>query len=278
MSFGFNPWQQQHWDGRAAGNYIGGGSGASLVVFAALTGGGPVAYLGGALLVALGLFSVFLEIGRPLRSANVVVNPRTSWMSREALVAPLLLASALAAAWGLAGAAVVAALAGLVYLYCQARMLQACKGIPAWREPRLVPLLLASGLAEGGGAALVLAAAAGRSSALLWALALFPLVARLVLWQHWRAAIADVAAPRALRAIDEAGYWFKAGSLLPFACALVAYGALPVGVLALLLQAAAGLLALAGGGWFKFTLITRGGFNQGFALLRLPVRGVPRGS
>ena len=29
------------------------------------------------------------------------------------------------------------------------------------------------------------------------------------------------------------------------------------------------------GAWFKFTLITRAAFNQGFALARLPVRGVP---
>ena len=34
--------------------------------------------------------------------------------------------------------------------------------------------------------------------------------------------------------------------------------------------------AVAAGGWFKFTLITRAGFNQGFALARLPVRGVRR--
>jgi phenylacetyl-CoA:acceptor oxidoreductase subunit 2 len=277
MSFGFNPWQQQHWDARAAGNFIGGGAGSSLIVFAALTDGGMVAYLCGALLVALGLVSVLLEIGRPLRSANVVVNPRTSWMSREALVAPLVLASALAAAWGLAGASVVAALAGLTYLYCQARMLQACKGIPAWREPRLVPLMMATGLAEGGGAALLLAAATGRASLTLWALALFALLARLVLWQHWREAISSAIAPLAAKAIDDAGYRFKAASLLPFALALLAFGALPVGALGLVLQALAGALALAGGCWFKFTLITRGGFNQGFAIVRLPVRGVRRG-
>jgi hypothetical protein len=30
------------------------------------------------------------------------------------------------------------------------------------------------------------------------------------------------------------------------------------------------------GACFKFTLVTRAGFNQGFALQRLPVRGVAR--
>jgi phenylacetyl-CoA:acceptor oxidoreductase subunit 2 len=42
------------------------------------------------------------------------------------------------------------------------------------------------------------------------------------------------------------------------------------------LQLLAGGLALAGGAWFKFALVTRGAFNQGFALPHLPVRGVRR--
>ena len=41
-------------------------------------------------------------------------------------------------------------------------------------------------------------------------------------------------------------------------------------------MALAGLLVAATGAWFKFALITRGAFNQGFALTRLPVRGVAR--
>jgi phenylacetyl-CoA:acceptor oxidoreductase 26-kDa subunit len=36
----------------------------------------------------------------------------------------------------------------------------------------------------------------------------------------------------------------------------------------------AGVLAALGGAAFKFMLITRAGFNQGFALTHLPVRGV----
>jgi phenylacetyl-CoA:acceptor oxidoreductase subunit 2 len=42
------------------------------------------------------------------------------------------------------------------------------------------------------------------------------------------------------------------------------------------LMAAAGALAAATGARFKYTLITRASFNQGFALKRLPVRGAPR--
>jgi phenylacetyl-CoA:acceptor oxidoreductase subunit 2 len=41
------------------------------------------------------------------------------------------------------------------------------------------------------------------------------------------------------------------------------------------LAAVGGLGAALAGAWFKHTLVTRAGFNQGFALLHLPVRGVP---
>ena len=43
----------------------------------------------------------------------------------------------------------LAAALALAFIYCQARMLQAAKGIPAWREPLLVPLMVVTGLAEG---------------------------------------------------------------------------------------------------------------------------------
>ena len=38
MSFGPKPWQQAHWDARAAGNFIGGGAGSGLIVAAAVAG------------------------------------------------------------------------------------------------------------------------------------------------------------------------------------------------------------------------------------------------
>ena len=37
---GPEPWQQRSWDWRAAGNFIGGGVGTGLIVFAALSGAG----------------------------------------------------------------------------------------------------------------------------------------------------------------------------------------------------------------------------------------------
>jgi phenylacetyl-CoA:acceptor oxidoreductase subunit 2 len=64
-----------------------------------------------------------------------------------------------------------------------------------------------------------------------------------------------------------------AGTLLP----LVVVAAIAAGFVAspsLLPSAAvAGLLAALAGAYFKFMLVTRAGFNQGFALPHLPVRG-----
>jgi phenylacetyl-CoA:acceptor oxidoreductase subunit 2 len=47
-------------------------------------------------------------------------------------------------------------------------------------------------------------------------------------------------------------------------------------VAASLLLPLAGAAAALPGSWFKFVLVTRAGFNQGFAIPHLPVRGVPQ--
>jgi len=274
MSFGPNPWQQQSWDGRAAANFMCGGAGCGLIVFAALAGGPRWLVLVGAALVGLGLLSVFSEIGRPLRAMNVIRHPQRSWMTREAMVAPLLFA-AVAATWFVGPPATsLAALAALAFVYCQARMLQAAKGIPAWREPLTVPLIVATGLAEGGGLWLALSSAAAPAPALPWLAFALALMVRLALWLAWRRRLR--AAPRALAAIDRAGQAFKAATLLPLALALLAASSPLPPAASIALQVLAGALAAAGGLWFKFTLVTRGAFNQGFALPHLPVRGVRR--
>jgi phenylacetyl-CoA:acceptor oxidoreductase subunit 2 len=95
MSYGPNPWQQTNWDWRAAGNFVCGGAGGGLIVFAALSGAQGLALtvllLGGMALVGTGLLCVWLELGRPLRALHVFFNPRTSWMTREAFAATLLI-------------------------------------------------------------------------------------------------------------------------------------------------------------------------------------------
>jgi phenylacetyl-CoA:acceptor oxidoreductase subunit 2 len=274
MSFGPNPWQQQSWDWRAAGNFICGGAGGGLIVCAALLNAPRSVLLVGALLVGVGLGSVWLEIGRPWRAMHVYFNPRTSWMSREAIVAPLLFAAVVAAWLDVPFMSYVVALLAAAFVFCQARILQAAKGIPAWREPRLVPLIAATGLAEGAGLLLLLMAFSDAATWAQWALFALALLARALAWVPWRERIR--AARPALVALDRAGVVFRVCTLLPVAVALFAITAsLPADAMRAL-QIVSGVLAVAGGVLFKFTLVTRGAFNQGFALVSLPVRGVRR--
>jgi phenylacetyl-CoA:acceptor oxidoreductase subunit 2 len=273
--YGPNPWQQRHWDARAAANFVCGGMGSGLIVAAALAGAaGPALaapMVAGIALIALGLASVFAELGRPLRAANVVINPRTSWMSREALVAPLLLGCALAAAAGYAALAYAAAALALVFVYCQGRMVHASRGIPAWRAAGVPVLFVATGLAEGFGLWHVVAAfTATRIPWLAAALAVL-LIVRIVLFRDYRRRLGKALHRDAAAALDRAGralLW--AGTLVPLAL-LAAAAVLPG---ALWLAAAAGLLAAAAGAWLKATLMLRAGHNQGFALPHMPVRGV----
>ncbi len=220
MSFGPNPWQQQSWDWRAAGNFICGGVGGGLIVCAVLLDAPHGLLLWGAVWVGLGLGSVWLEIGRPWRAMHVYFNPRTSWMSREAIVAPLLFAAVLAAWLDVPFMPYVAAGLAAIFVFCQARILQAAKGIPAWREPRLVPLIVATALAEGAGLLLLLVAFSDAATWAQWAFFALALLARALAWVPWRERIR--AARPALIALDRAGVVFRACTLLPVAIALLA--------------------------------------------------------
>jgi phenylacetyl-CoA:acceptor oxidoreductase subunit 2 len=280
VSFGPNPWQQTSWDARAAGNFIGGGAGSGLLLFTAVSGaqGGLRAVLIALALalVALGLLCVFAELGRPWRSMNVIFNPRTSWMSREAALAPLLLGSGALVLFGVAAAAPWAALLALGFVYCQARIVQAAKGIPAWREPLTVPLLVATGLTEGAGLFWLLAPSWAQGTPALWLAFGVLLALRFGLGALWSRRLARSLPPRPLQAVKRAGLALAAASLLALAIVLGVLAApLPAGWSAAL-QALAGALAVLGGAAFKFMLITQAGFNQGFALPHLPVRGVRR--
>jgi len=271
------PWHQRNWDARAAANFIGGGSGSGLVIAAALAAAAgapyrPLAFAALAL-IAAGLACVWLEIGRPWRALNVFLHPQTSWMTREALVAAPLFGAGLAALWHDGGTYAwgTAALAA-GFLWCQAQILRAAKGIPAWRSPRVVPLILVTGLAEGAGL-LALACALPATHALARPVAIALVVLLVMRAIAWRAYRAPLAAPRkALDVLDRAaplfhalGNWVAAG-LAAAAAFLPPEAAAP-------LAAAAGAVAVTGGWHLKFVLVARAGFNQGFALPRMPVRG-----
>lgn len=277
-AFGPNPWQQTSWDWRAAGNFICGGAGTGLLMARALFGGPTGASLWspdwivftGLALVGLGLLCVWLEIGRPLRAINVFFNPRTSWMSREAFVGLVLFPAGLAAMLGVPGWVWVTAALALVFLYCQSRMLPAARGIPAWRSGLFSPLFLLTAGCEGLGVFMLLGLFfAPVTSAAVIALGVL-LVLRVLVWLRYRRDVdASLAAP-ARRALDLT--WQRlsmVGTGVPMVLLLIgAWMNQP------LILALAGACAAWAGASLKFTLVTRASYNQGFALSRMPVRGV----
>jgi phenylacetyl-CoA:acceptor oxidoreductase subunit 1 len=283
---GVAPWRQRHWDWRAAGNFIGGGSGAGLLLATALAvlAGLPLALLAlvAVGLVGAGLLCVGWETGRPLRAPlNVFFHPQTSWMSREALVGLALFPLALAGAWYDSGPLLLlAAIAGLAFLYCQARILRAAMGIPAWRSPAVVPLILASGLTEGAGLFLAALAAAPieppASAITLAASAVMGLVVlRAWTWRAYRRALATAAPDATLARLAAQSKRFVAlGHGLPL---LLILAALVTGDLLPAALFLAGLLIALAGWAMKLTLVTGAAYNQGFAIARAPVRGAGGG-
>ncbi len=274
--FGPKPWHQSNWDFRAALNFIFGGAGAGLLVIVAFSGLAGDALRAeivlGMALIGAGLISVWFEIGRPLRAINVGFNPFTSWMTRESFAAGAVFALGLSAAWlGNPALAQAAALAALVFAYCQGRMLRAAKGIPAWRVPALAWLNFTTALAEGAGLFVVLATLFDTPAKGVLGYFSLALVARGLAWSIYRGSVAKSAARPALAALDRAGkILIQFGTIAPLALLLLGLFAADIARIALLL---AGVGALATGWQFKFVLITRAAYNQGFALPHLPVRG-----
>jgi len=261
MSYGPRPWQQTNWDWRAATNFMLGGTGAGLIVAAGFVQDETHYPVMLALaLVAAGLGAVWLEIGRKLRAIHVFFNPFTSWMTRESFAALFLFVFSFTALILESRAVLLAAaLAALAFVYCQARILRAAKGIPAWRAPEVVPLVLATSLAEGAGITLLFDPDS-------FALALFVagLIARGMAWSGYRAALKQPAIRAALEPAGKA--LIQIGTLVPLALVL---GGIFLPQAAIL----AAFAAILTGWWFKFVLVTRAALNQGFALPQLPVRG-----
>ncbi|HJV24857.1 MAG TPA: DmsC/YnfH family molybdoenzyme membrane anchor subunit [Aromatoleum sp.] len=274
------PHQQHNWDWRAASNFIAGGAGGGLLAFAAFASlwGVDVRALlvAGMALIGTGLTCVWFEIGKPWRALNVYRHLATSWMTREAAVAPFVFGSGvLALATGQSLFVLLTGVFGACFVYAQARILAADKGIPAWRHPRCMPLIAATGFAEGASllavaAPFVIPQVAGQIAVATGVLVL--LLARVLLWRNYLAGLRTDGAPegslRALSSIN--GRFLTYGNLLPAILLLVGVLGAPLAGAAL---AIAGLAAVAGGWLFKYTLVRRAAFTQGFALPHLPVRG-----
>jgi phenylacetyl-CoA:acceptor oxidoreductase subunit 2 len=272
------PELQRNWGSQAAANFCGGGAGAGLLLFTALaaySNSGWIYRTGllSLVLIGTGLTCVWLEIGRPWRFLNVFWRPGSSWMTREAVAASALFPLALVAiALRLEVLMAIAALLGMVFVYCQARMLQAAKGIPVWREPAIVPLILSTGIAEGLSLFVVVAAAFPAFPRWAVPVLMALLVGRLMAWQTYRARlIAPGAAPQ--RSVDVLnrmhGPIRMAGHLLPLGLLAIAL-VVPPG--ARLMAAVAGVLSLAAGWYLKYALVCRASYNQGFAIVHAPAR------
>jgi phenylacetyl-CoA:acceptor oxidoreductase 26-kDa subunit len=278
MTMRVEPHHQTLWDWRAAVQFSCGGAGTGLLFFTAVAALSDPAWLLRAgvpamILIAIGLFSVWIKLGRRWRAALVVLNPRTSWMSREALLSlPLGLFGLGAILFANPYLALVAALSGLAFLYAQAQILRAARGIPAWRERLILPLIVITGLSEGAG--LLLALTVFLATAVTWLpLVAFLLVAgRLWAWQAYRAKLSRPAgAPLATVAAIEQAHpsLLFAGHILPLLALPLAFLVPPLALVAHLVAAAAVVF----GGWYlKFTLITRAAYTQGYAIAHAPAR------
>jgi len=279
--------RQTFWDYRAAMNFTLGGMGSGLAALATaahfLSGLAQPALLAlyalAASLIAIGLFFVFLEIGRKRRFLYVLLRPQSSWMTREtycvAVLVPALIADWLAPQPWLHG---LIGLGALAFLICQARIVYAGRGIPAWRAPLIPWLLTSTGLLEGLGlialthtlfrVPTVFAPSVAATGAMLAFLTG-------ALWIAYRwTARAQGLGPLARDAIDRAAPTVSiVGHAIPLVALTVLTSAAPDSALYLIASIAAGAGAVLGGIVCKFTLITRAGYQQGFALPKLPRRG-----
>ena len=290
--------RQTLWDFRAAMNFTLGGMSAGLVVIAfVFSGFGVVSTatltalnITAGLGMAIGLGSVFLEIGRKSRFLYVLRRPQSSWMSRETYaVAVFYPAIGLAAVNPIALWFGLAASAAAAFLFCQARILYMAKGIPAWRAPAVPWLVVATGLLEGVALLSIYIAISGNPAA--WPFSggtrLVPdlhwvagaggalTVVTMVIWQSYcanatGAGIGPLARDQLLRLdpwLRWGGYALPAGGFA-VAAALGIENPAAAGVLAV-----SGALSVAGGSALKITLIVRACHEQGFAIPRMPQRG-----
>lgn len=261
--------RQSHWDLRAAGNFIGGGTGTGLILAAALawSTGIPVrtALAAGLGFVALGLLLVWLKIGRPWRALNVFRHPQRSWMTREGIVAAPLFAAGAAALAIDDGFILVAAAFAAGYAYSQARILKASRAIPAWSQPLTVPVMLLAGLAEGTGAFLVIAEPAD----IMAAAALLALLAREAATEAYRRRLIAAGEPQQILAWFTGREWFWLRISALTSMLLLAAGIAGTAGAAI----AGGTLAVLGGWSLKTILITRAAFTRGPRIPCTPTRG-----
>lgn len=159
------------------------------------------ALLLGLLLSTIGLLASLGHLGKPLRSWRAFSQWRTSWLSREGVMAIATLLPALAVGallwWGtpgptvaslLAVSGIVLALCALATVACTAMIYASLKPIPAWRHPLVLPVYLLFALLTGLALlfALMLAMPGDQDSrTMLLALAIAAALLVALKWRYW---------------------------------------------------------------------------------------------
>lgn len=269
---------QTNWDWRAAANFMFGGGGGALLLAAAMAGRDASAHLPATLLgmalMGTGLTMVWLEIGRPWRAANVMFKPQNSWMTREAYVAGCALSLAAGSLLiRLTWLPMAAGLAGIAFLYCQARILRAAKGVPAWREPSIVMLIVTTGMVEGiAYLVLVQVAFAEPAENIQMFLAGF-LILRLFAWFIYQGRLLASDPPSQVKAaLPRLGTWFVIfGHFFPVLLIAGSYMDSPFSQINTSIST---IIVVLSGWHLKFVLVTRLAHVQGFGLGKLQ-RGHP---
>lgn len=272
---GSAPWQQTSWDWRAAGNFTFGGAGSGLAFCAAavaLATGHHViaAFLLAPVLIGAGIALVWAELGRPKDFLRVFFHPETSWKTREAMIAPVLLVVTLVAAvfsFSLVMLLVILLSAG--FLYTQGRILGESVDI------RVIPLVLSTGVAEGAGL-LTVAATLTLNGAASEALSLTILLAALrwPVWTIYRDAVALSASPQAAASAARVFGETRVAVVLWVPIALLALAVL-LPWFGWLMAVLGGLATVASGWWLKYLLLSQSSATKERAVPDLPAPAKP---
>jgi len=288
--------RQTLWDWKGATNFILGGMGSGLIIVAWLGSimglvhaqALPVIDTLGAAIMAIGLLTLLFKIGRPKRILNALRRPQTSWMTREMYIAAVFFAAVAlvilphvlgTAPWPQGMAALLDGVVGLTaaaFLFAQARLLYAAKGIPTWRAPLIPWMLIATGLFEGLGLLVLINAGSPSMVPGIETVAGFGVVLALTNFALWvsyvRTARAQGIGPLSHRDLLGIGPGLAlVGHATPFGLLLGAQLVPAMNVPAVF--AVAGIAALFGGWLWKLTVITKACHQQGFAVPRVPQRG-----
>jgi len=184
------------------------GAGYGLLALAALAGAahgpassfafGALVMAGGLALVTIGLLASMLHLGHPERAWRAMTQWRSSWLSREGVMALATYVPAMVFGWlwlDPASSRGVIRIAGLLLalmcaltVVCTAMIYASLPTIRQWRQPLVVPVYLVMAIATGAALLLAIATPFGRGAAVLAGIAVVALLAAVVLklW-YWRA-------------------------------------------------------------------------------------------